>query len=261
LRARAALLVLLLWPGAGARADAPARLRAIIQSRCAGCHDDGNILDLRVLPAESDQATWLKILEMVDEERMPPVSRSGKIEGRFPLDPAARAELLELVRQILAAPLDASRRVTALPPDAWRATVTLAVTGVLPPTRVAELLRAAPEHWDSDWVSEVAQARLDVASLELCEAIAARGSSSLLPSLPGAGAILDDRGARRLVAPLWRRLFGDEPSAAARQRARQQLTKFRAELGSWRAAWITWCGSLVAGPRLLFGAYAPPGGR
>jgi hypothetical protein len=225
-----------------AAADIPADLAQIIHKSCGPCHKSSeDILDLSSLPAESDGRTWMKILDMVESNKMPPPARFGPIEKRFPLDPAVRSKLIEEVSRILGAAIDRS-----WPEDlnqSWPSVIEDFAGPYLEPKQLEELKRRFGGSPDEPAV-------MDLFTLSVCEAVAkadgARPPRSRRLTLPSGARLTAS------VEQLFDAVYLQEPTRQDVDRGVKQLQQFHLSVNSWTKSWALLCAWYLGGPQTTF---------
>lgn len=244
------LAVLLVATLATARAEptVPDRLDKLISTHCRGCHDSTHDFDLTQLPAATDHRAWAKILDKVAAQAMPPPD-TKTVAGRFPLDPAARLELVGLLEDLAAGDSEFAPAARFISAATWAKAVgrftgsTLAAKDLDPVLgRVADEVTSTTGRMRR--MAAVMQLAIDRASATVCDKMSAV-----------AGVVPASREARAAAVEAFeKRLFGDaRPHAVARGTALYE--RLAARYPDAKRAWTILCTTYLSGPRLLYGGY------
>jgi hypothetical protein len=243
-------------------APIPSRVRDLIAQHCADCHDKDHRLDLTTLPAPDQRQVWFKIRDKVASLEMPPIDPST-IEGRYPLEPEIRAELVrEIEQHILGAAADPPRPARFLDPRVWLSLTQRWVAPVIGRDRFAELTAplggartssVAPAFTDRRMATGM-QMTIDRTSVSVCRAVAETEMAK-----PSAARTLLPRGdtpadGQAAFAALARAVFGRASADVEGEIAIYR--KFEAKLADPAKAWTAMCVLYLSGPRLWYGVYA-----
>jgi hypothetical protein len=258
---RAWLCALLVMGAAQARADELTTIRGIFAAHCVRCHDGDTSFDLREPPPLTESRRWTKILQMVEEAKMPPAKENGTIAERFPMDPAVRAKLIEALTTLLGDELKIRARAQHLSSPAWRNIVDELGQRV----GLTDLPKRLDAPFDADspprfllptyvlWLRETSfKACAQASEAELGRVPAQR---KLIPgSAPASrrGIVTAGPWRREAVSSLHGLVFGEAPGDAALRKDVALLDRAQRASGSWVDGWTALCAIYLSGPRLQY---------
>ena len=241
---RAVVLAVVLAATGRAFADGvPARLDELMTAHCKGCHDHSHVLDFTTLPGAGDHRQWATILDELSAQTMPPPSKKT-VAGRFPLDPATRAEMARMITELAGDAADFHPGARFLSPAAWSKAAARVAAPTLTDKQLEPLIGDVAGATPSTTgrlrlMSAAMQLAIDRASAAVCQALA------------------DDRSAAArdaAITLLETSLFGEaRPKQVARGAA--LYDRLLARLKDPKRTWTAVCTVYLSGPRLLYGSY------
>lgn len=256
----AGALVALLLAAPVVRADELAALDKLVSAHCIRCHDADSILDLRELPSRTDVKTWSRMLTLLEESKMPPPARTGTIAERFPLDPAVREEMIDLIGQLLGSNVTMRIRPLHLGTRVWTQILKDLAKGIVSPARMDVVLEAGGRSGagPQNLIQAPYQLYLDRLSLALCteidqvEAKAPAISRKLVPALSKTSRAAVTAWSGEAVRLLQTALLREPPEAKTLDEERERLNSLYKLVKNADGAWMAYCTETLSGPQLQY---------